>query len=67
MNTMSTPNARRRKLKALMAENGLNAHEVAELTGRKHQTVRLWTAGIRNVPGHALKLLELQVNGNVRA
>jgi hypothetical protein len=62
MKTLSTHLLRRRELVNLMKRNNLNAHEVADLTGRKHQTVRTWLCGTRNIPGHAIELLQFKTD-----
>jgi len=54
-------NERTERLRNLMARHGLKAADVANLLGRKPNTVRVWRVadGDRVIPADTLALLEL--------
>jgi hypothetical protein len=47
------------KLKRLMKTHHKNCPQIAELVGRKAQTVRTWRSGRYPVPAYVIRLLEL--------
>jgi hypothetical protein len=54
----------REKLRALMDEHHLTAHEVAKLMNRSSRTVWAWLDedNPRQIPEHSFKLLETKLN-----
>lgn len=50
-----------KRLRALMREERLKAVDVADITGRKTSTVRVWRcrSGTRVIPAELLRLVEL--------
>jgi hypothetical protein len=57
-------NERTERLRQLMHAHGLKATRVADLLGRKEQTVRIWRCEGDNrvIPRDALELLELKLS-----
>lgn len=56
-------NKRTAQLRQLMAQNNLSCRDVAEITGRTENTVRIWRCkhGARVIPEHTLRLLEAEL------
>lgn len=54
-----TENPNTVKLRALMADHGINSVEVAEMLGRSPNTVRQWrSVKEQHIPDHMLNLLD---------
>ena len=55
---------RTEQLHQLMTERGVSVARVAEILGRKPQTIRIWRCkdDRRQIPAHALELLRLKLD-----
>jgi predicted transcriptional regulator len=49
---ITTTKIDRRRLRKIMADRGLKAHQVAKTLGIKPQTVRAYMCGARGIPKH---------------
>lgn len=60
---LNTMDKRTEKLRQLMADHHLKASDVAEIVGRKANTVRIWRMedAPRVIPANVLRLLELEL------
>ena len=58
-----TPEQRRDELKRVMSEYSVNAKQVAEILGRKHQTILNWRcpSSKTNVQENELRLLKFEL------
>lgn len=58
--------AARAELLRIMDAHALNCPAVAELVGRRPQTVRTWRSGKYPVPAYVITLLHLKLDGASR-